>query len=184
VSCVGSWDNRKGARDWPAIMRTVLREVPKARFNFLGVGVPPENVRAALEDIGTSGAVSVVSQFSSEDLPRLLASTTVGALPSYIEGFPLAVLELLAAGIPCVTYDNPGARAASAPMPDDYRIECGDTAAFARQISRVLTLDGGSYRAVAEAGRAFAEQHTWTHAASVTLACYEAGLSHLGRTTT
>lgn len=181
VSCIGTWDRRKGARDWPAIVRAVLERVPHARFAFLGVGVPPETVHAALADVAAAERVSVVSHFEPAQLPGLLASTTVGALPSYIEGFGLAVLELLAAGVPCVVYDNPGTRASSAPLNDDYRIKPGDTAAFAEQIAAVLTLDRRAYADVARAGRDFAEQQTWARSASVTLASYRAGLERLGR---
>jgi glycosyltransferase involved in cell wall biosynthesis len=180
VSCIGTWDKRKGARDWPAIVRGVLDRVPSARFAFLGVGVAPGTVRAALGDVVTAERVSVVPRFEPADLPGLLVSTTVGALPSYVEGFGLAVLELLAAGVPCVVYDNPGTRASSAPMTDEYRVQPGDTAAFAEQIAAVLSLDKRVYADVARKGRDFAEQRTWARSAAVTLDAYNAGLERLG----
>lgn len=181
VSCIGTWDTRKGARDWPAIIRAVLARVPDTHFDFLGVGVAPEMVRAALGDLATEERVSVVPRYKPAELADLLAPGTVGALPSYIEGFPLAVLELLAAGLPCVVYDNPGTRASSAPLSDDYRIEPGDTAAFAEQLVTVLTLDESAYAEVSYRCRRFAEQRTWAHSAAVTLASYTAGLARLGR---
>lgn len=181
VSCIGTWDKRKGARDWPAIVRAVLERLPGARFAFVGVGVEPDTVHAALADVVAANRVSLVSRFEPAELPGLLSSTTVGALPSYMEGFGLAVLELLAAGVPCVVYDNPGTRASSAPLSDAYRIEPGDTAAFAEQIAAVLTLDRHEYADLARAGRDFAERQTWARSASVTLASYTAGLERLGR---
>ena len=182
VSCIGTWDKRKGARDWPAIVRAVLDRVPNARFAFLGVGVAPETVRAALGETATVDRVSVVSRFEPAELPDLLASTTVGALPSYMEGFGLAVLELLAAGVPCVVYDNPGTRASSAPLSDDYRVEPGDTAAFAEQIVKVLRMEEPEYADVARAARDFARRRTWAQCAAVTVDAYTAGLERLGRT--
>lgn len=181
VSCIGTWDKRKGSRDWPDIVRAVLHLVPDAHFAFLGVGVAPETVRAALGDVATPERVSVVSRFEPTELPSLLASSTVGALPSYVEGFGLAVLELLAAGVPCVVYDNPGTRASTEPLSDDYRIKPGDTIAFAEQLARVLTLDASEYAGVACLGRDFAEQRTWVRTATVTLASYTTGLARLGR---
>jgi len=181
VTCIGTWDKRKGARDWPAIVRAVLDRVPNAHFAFLGVGVSPGTVRAALGDVATTERVSVVARFEPAELPGLLASTTVGALPSYVEGFGLAVLELLAAGVPCVVYDNPGTRASSAPLSDDYRVPPGDMAAFAEQIAEVLSMDQRAYARVARAGRDFAEGRTWARSAAVTLDAYTAGLERLGR---
>jgi glycosyltransferase involved in cell wall biosynthesis len=181
VSCIGTWDKRKGARDWPAIARRVLDRVPSARFTFLGVGVAPSIVRSELKDAVPPGRVSVVSHFRPQELPGLLASTTVGALASYVEGFGLATLEMLAAGIPCVVYDNPGTRASSAPLSDDYRVKPGDTMAFADQIGKVLMLRGRDYADIARSGRVFAERRTWENSAAVTLASYSAGLARLRR---
>jgi glycosyltransferase involved in cell wall biosynthesis len=181
VVCIGTWDKRKGARDWPAIVRGVLDRVPHARFRFIGVGVSPTVVRSALGHVAPAERVSVVAHFEPQELPGLLASATVGALPSYMEGFGLAALEMLAAGIPCVVYDNPGTRASSGPLTDDYRVQPGDAMAFARQVARVLTLDGRDYADIARSGRKFAEQRTWENAAAVTLASYSAGLARLGR---
>lgn len=179
VSCIGTWDKRKGARDWPAIVRAVRRHVPEARFTFLGTGVPAKAVRASLGAVAPPERVSVVPRYRAEDLPRLLASTAVGALPSYIEGFPLAVLELLGAGVPCVVYDNPGTRAATAPLSDDYRIEPGNTTGFAEQLVAVLNFDEPAYAGAAFTSREFAEQHTWTRSTTLTLASYHAGLERL-----
>jgi glycosyltransferase involved in cell wall biosynthesis len=46
--------------------------------------------------------------FEPETLPRHLADCSIGVLPTYAEGFPLAVLEMLAAAIPVFSYDVPG----------------------------------------------------------------------------
>jgi glycosyltransferase involved in cell wall biosynthesis len=180
VCCIGTWDKRKGARDWPAIVCAVLDQVPTAQFRFLGTGLSTEAVRSAIGPLATRANISVVPRFDPQDLPRLLASATVGALPSYMEGFGLAVLEMLAAGIPCVVYDSPGTRASGEPLSDDYHINPGDTVAFARQLARVLTLEDAHYATLAHAGRKFAEQRTWDDVARMTLASYSEGLAQLG----
>lgn len=181
VVCVGTWDRRKGAHDWPAIVERVLELVPHARFAFLGVGVEELVVREALATSAPPERVSVVRRFEPSELGSLLARATVGALPSYIEGSPLAVLEQLAAGIPCVVYDNPGSRGATAPLGDEYRVAPGDVRAFADQLVAVMSLDERTYADAARASRAFAEPRTWEHSASLTLASYQAGLARIGR---
>ena len=55
-------------------------------------------------------ALSCRPTFEEADLPSLLADCAVALFPSYVEGFGLAVLEQLAAGLPTIAYDVPGPR--------------------------------------------------------------------------
>ena len=41
-----------------------------------------------------------MARYQPDALPQLLSDCTVAAFPSYVEGFGLAVVEQLAAGIP------------------------------------------------------------------------------------
>jgi glycosyltransferase involved in cell wall biosynthesis len=109
VAFIGTWNSRKGARDWPRIVEAVLAREPAARFRFLGTGFDREYV---LRDFSPAvrPALEIVPSYRSEELPGLLATATVGAFPGYLEGFGFAVLELLAAGLPTVAYDAPGPR--------------------------------------------------------------------------
>jgi glycosyltransferase involved in cell wall biosynthesis len=173
VAYVGSWGLRKGRADWPAIVSGVRREVPEARFLFLGTGVSEEAVRLEL-----AAAVSVIPAFASAELPRLLADATVGAFPSYAEGFGFGVLEMLAAGLPTVAYDVSGPRrmlgSLATPLPAP-----GDVAGFTDALVGLLQLDAERYASLsgvcAEASRAF----RWTEIARRTAEAYEAGLAKL-----
>jgi glycosyltransferase involved in cell wall biosynthesis len=104
ISFVGMWSTRKGAQDWPAIIRKVRQEIPESRFSFLGTMVDSQTV---LRDLGleSSDGLELISDYSPADLSGLLSDCTAGVFPSYAEGFGLAVLEQLAAGIPTVAYD-------------------------------------------------------------------------------
>ena len=54
--------------------------------------------------------ISCRPTFAAHDLPSLLADCAIGIFPSHVEGFGLAVLEQLAAGLPTIAYDVPGPR--------------------------------------------------------------------------
>ena len=58
----------------------------------------------------STDGVTVLPHYRSEELPELLAPVTVGALPTYVEGYGLGIVEQLAAGIPSIAYDVPGPR--------------------------------------------------------------------------
>jgi glycosyltransferase involved in cell wall biosynthesis len=178
VVFIGTWDVRKGSEDWPAIMRAVLSVMSDVRFRFLGTAVEPAGIlRAVGADLASRTVV--VPRFAAEHLPSLLADSTVGALPSYIEAFGLGVLEQLAAGVPTIAYDVPGPRQTLAPFAPNAVTFPGDTCGFAKRLLRVLNAEAHDYRTLALRSRARAQELPWSRTVSLTLMEYQAGLERL-----
>ena len=109
ICFIGMWGARKGARDWAEIIQRIRARVPEAQFRFLGTMVDSKVIHRDLA-LDTLEGLEFISDYQPNDLPGLLADCTVGAFPSYAEGFGLAVLEQLAAGLPTVAYDTAGPR--------------------------------------------------------------------------
>jgi glycosyltransferase involved in cell wall biosynthesis len=149
VVFIGYWSLRKGSADWGRIVARVHELLPRVRFHFLGTGVERAHVLSDLPGVEPA-LVSVVPRFEAHELPRYLASATVGALPSYVEGFGLGVLEQLAAGVPSVAYDVPGPRASLRRLSTPPLAKRGDTEHFARLLTQVLTLDRESFARLSE----------------------------------
>jgi glycosyltransferase-like protein len=107
----------------------------------------------------------VLGPVPEPDLPSLVAAADAFAFPSAKEGFGLAAMEALAAGVPLVVRDLPvlrevfGPAARFAPTP----------AALARELSAALTTPDPARRT---AGRELAARHTWEAAAERHLAFY------------
>src|ERR1051326_1624487 len=101
VVFVGRWGASKGAMDWAKIINKVRTKVPEVQFLFLGTSHDHERVLADL-NIQNNAWLKIIPHYDNEYLPKLLNSAAVGAFPSYIEGFPYAVLEKLACGIPTI----------------------------------------------------------------------------------
>jgi glycosyltransferase involved in cell wall biosynthesis len=173
VVFVGHLSERKGMAELPALVRGVRERVPDVHVSLLGAALPAGRVLPlfAPED---RPRVRVVERFAPAELPALLAPATVGVLPSYLEAFPLGVLEQLAAAVPTVAYDVPGAREMLALLPPGMLTPPGDAAAMAGQVARVLSLPVGEYAALAARCRAVAERFRWRDIAHDTLAVYEA----------
>ena len=168
ISFIGMWAARKGAYDWPAIMRAVWRKIPNARFRFLGTMVEPQTILADL-GVQSSERIELVSKYSPVDLPALLADCAVGAFPSYVEGFGLAVLEQLAAGIPTVAFDVAGPRhILSAHLPE-LLVPSGDVEAFANVICRILELDLPDYEKLSRRSGEVAAAFNWSKIARDTI---------------
>ena len=92
--------------------------------------------RLVLDDLnlGVPDFLELVPQFAPDDLPRLLADCTVGAFPSYVEGFGLAVIEQLAAGLPTVAYDAPGPSEILRDALPELLISPGDISSFSEAV--------------------------------------------------
>lgn len=137
VAFVGSFDYRKGANDFPAIVDEVSRQVPDVRFRMLGTSgmFPTEQSVLSHFPARLRRFVEVIPRFPSTELPALLAPCSVGLFPSRVEGFPFGVLEMLAASLPVIAYDAPGPRVT---LPPEYLVRPGNTPAASRKIVTLL----------------------------------------------
>ena len=100
-----------------------------------------------------------------DELPALVAAADTFAFPSLNEGFGLAAMEALSAGVPLVVRDLPvlrevfGSAARFAATPEKLATELG----------HALTTDAPARRT---AGRELAARHTWAQAADRHAALY------------
>jgi glycosyltransferase involved in cell wall biosynthesis len=153
---IGYWSLRKGSGDWAAIIARIRAQMPAIRCAFLGTAFTSEHV---LRDLGLHSAegIRVVPSYDYAELPGLLSTPTVGAFPSYIEGFGLGVLEMLAAGLPTVAYDVPGPREMLQRLDPSLLVPAGNPVALADRVVELLTssedeLTDLSRRCIATAG--------------------------------
>jgi glycosyltransferase involved in cell wall biosynthesis len=180
IAFIGMWSPRKGAKDFGRIIQRVHESVPDARFIFLGTLVQDRQV---LSDLGLpkSDSIELVLEYQPEQLPQLLSEVAVGAFPSYAEGFGLAVLEQLAAGIPTIAYDAPGPRVILRDQLPELLVPVGDTDTFAWLLVRILTCDITHYERLRDRSFAAAERFHWEEIAERTIAAYQAQLDQLRR---
>jgi glycosyltransferase-like protein len=99
------------------------------------------------------------------ELPSLVAAAEVFAFPSTVEGFGLAAMEALAAGVPVVTRDLPVLREVF-----------GGAARFGADVGGLAAALGDALGrrdpALIAAGRTLAARHTWAAAAERPLRLY------------
>jgi glycosyltransferase involved in cell wall biosynthesis len=177
VSFIGMWSTRKGAKDWGEIIRRVRAMVPGARFKFLGTLTDNKRV---LRDLNFPACdwIEIVPEYQPDELPKLLSDATVGAFPSYAEGFGLGLLEQLAAGIPTVSYDAPGPRSILQGSLPDLLVPVGNVEQFSTALIQILSSDLASYRKLIERCGEVASRFFWSTIAKETARLYE---THLAR---
>lgn len=157
VTVVGTWDPRKGSRDWPRLAALIAAAVPGVELRFLGTSL--EKAQAFASD--ALGECVWVPRYNPRELPHLLRGGQVGAFATYLEGSPIGVVEQLAAGIPVVAYDVPGPRDILEPVEPRLLARPGDMAGLAKQIIRVLSMDRAEAANLRSRCVARAKELTW-----------------------
>lgn len=180
ICFIGMWGLRKGSRDWPGIIAAIRRHFPAAEFVFLGTGFDENVVRSELGSCEAQGIFCRVD-FAEAELPSLLADCTVALFPSYIEGFGLALLEQLAAGLPTIAYDVPGPRQILQPMKARFLTAAGDTDTLAARAVEILSLNPADYEKLSAECRALAASYRWSRIARDTIDHYREVLESLGK---
>lgn len=115
------------------------------------IGDGPERVALAAQATGLGLDVALLG--ARTDVPALLAAADVFVLPSLEEGMSNALMEAMAAGLPCIATDVGGNREVLA----DAGVLCrpGDAADLAAGLRHVLD-DPGAARALGAAARSAA----------------------------
>ena len=180
ISFIGMWAPRKGSHDWARIIARVRRKIPDAEFCFLGTMVDASSILADL-GVKSSSGVEFISEYAPADLPGLLSDCTAGAFPSYVEGFGLAVLEQLAAGIPTVAFDTPGPRDILMDRLPELLVPPGDIDALADALCQILTLEPVAYEKLSERCAETTTKFNWAKIADATLGTYRDRLHHLAQ---
>jgi glycosyltransferase-like protein len=124
---------------------------------------------AVLADVPALGLelgvdVVLVGTVPDDDVPCWYAAADALAFPSVKEGFGLAVLEAMSAGIPVVTSDLPVFREYLVPDRDALLVEVGDVPALAGALDRVLHDQPLRSRLMAS-GAEVAGRFSWTSSA-------------------
>jgi glycosyltransferase involved in cell wall biosynthesis len=181
VATVAKQTARKRSDVLLRAMRRVWTVHSSARLLIAGARTPySHKIERMIEDLPPEqqANVTLISDFSEEEKPRLLAACDVFVLPSGEESFGIAFLEAWACGKPVV-----GSRIGAIPSVIDEGRD-GLLAAYqdADDLARaILELLADPQRCVqmGEAGRRkVLEHHTWEIVADRTRAVYAAAISH------
>jgi glycosyltransferase involved in cell wall biosynthesis len=139
VLFIGQLVPRKGYDLLARAVPLVLREVPKARFVFVGRQQHGEDeLRRIIAELGVAEHVELRGWVDELEKVRLLRAAAVVAAPSRYEGFGIPLIEALAAGAAVVTSDAPAGNEVIADEHTGLLTPPGDVPALADAIVRLL----------------------------------------------
>ena len=131
-----------------------LRErVPDAELIVVGDGEQRPALEAQAERLGIAGATRFEGARPHDAMPAYYRSADVFCLPSLYEGFPLAIVEAMAAGLPVVATAVAGVPEAVADGVTGRVVPAEDADALAEALA-ALAADPEGTRAMGDAGRA------------------------------
>ncbi|MFH1314167.1 MAG: glycosyltransferase family 4 protein [Candidatus Eisenbacteria bacterium] len=134
----------------------VLEHVPDARFVVAGEPFTPddeaylEKIRQRIDKFGLAARFEFPGYV--DDVPELLQSISVFALPSRKEPLGLVVMEAMALRKPVVAFDTGGPQEIVTNGDDGVLVKPGDVAAFADAIAGLLK-DPGTASRMGDKGR-------------------------------
>ena len=129
---------RKGAHLVPEIAAAVIRQEPRAMLIVVGDGPERENLESRIQNLELPNRVRMVGEVPQRSIVPYFRAADVFLMPSEEEGFPHALLEAMAAGVPYVAADVGGVGEITPPELRPYLLPAGDAAGFAEGILRLL----------------------------------------------
>lgn len=137
IAFVGTFDNRKGAVEFPDIVREILKSNDKVQFKFLGVSGMFPDAESIKRHLNTEDEerIQIIEKYNPDELPSLLGDCSIGIFPSHLESFGFGVLEMMAAGLPVAGYDSPGINML---IPKELQAPRGQAGTLAELIKKLI----------------------------------------------
>ena len=131
------------------------------RVSIVGGGTLEPSLKTVVEQRGWGDDIAVLGWKSADEVQALLAQADVFVLPSHAEGFPNALLEAMAKGLPAICADVGGIRDSLIDGENGFLIAPRRASALAEAMEKYLQ-DPGLIQKHSEAAlRILAKNHDW-----------------------
>ena len=104
IGCVGSLSSRKNQIYLVNLLVYIIKRIPNAKLAFVGDGPARNELEKTISKLSISNRCCLLG--TSDRVPELLCAFDCFALPSFMEGLPISVVEAQATGLPCILSDN------------------------------------------------------------------------------
>jgi glycosyltransferase involved in cell wall biosynthesis len=150
---VGSVGNLLPLKNYDSLVlwfRELAALCPQVQLLLVGEGQERQALESLVAELGLADKVRLPG--FREDIPAVLEAMDIFAFPSLSEGLPRAVMEAMAAGLPCVALDVGGNGEAVVDGETGYVVSPGDAPGFTAGLLR-LVQDPELRKKLGEAGK-------------------------------
>lgn len=152
ILAVGRNHPIKGFSELIRMMPAIVHEVPTALLVIVGKNVPylselvnheglSESVRLVDEKLPVGIEMKGSTQGSDQSITLFFKAADVYAMPSIIEGLPVAAIEAMASGLPVVSFSIPGSIDLISDRLTGRLVPPGAVSAFSNALLEILTGD-------------------------------------------
>lgn len=166
IAFIGTFDFRKGAMDFPFIVKNLLKKYPDCRFKFIGTKGLYSTADQVLNFFSKKfqKSIEVIPTFEPEELPEILRECQIGIFPSYLESFGFGALEMMCAGLPVVSYNIPGP---SDFILKDLLVPVGNKSLMVEKVLNLME-DEAELKRISLEARDIADEYSWSKIALTT----------------
>lgn len=136
LTVVATLREAKGHRYLIQAMSTIAPQCPDVHVLLVGDGELRKELQAQVDELGLVGRIHFLG--SRLDVPRLLQASDLFVLPSLWEGLPMALLEAMASGKPCVATAVSGTKLVMIANETGLLVPPGDAQKLAEAILELL----------------------------------------------
>lgn len=134
VTSIGPFKPQKNLGDFIRAAHVIHNELPGAHFLVVGDGAERTFLENQIKEAGLNEVFHLPGW--REDIPEILAASSIFVLSSLWEGLPRSLVEALLVGLPAVCYDTDGIRDV---LPDEEcLVKQGDFALLAQKAIALL----------------------------------------------
>lgn len=152
VGTVGCLTGRKNLIDFVRGAKIASKKLENALFVMIGSGPEMVKIKSLANELGIPHKI-ILSGFRS-DIPEVLSALDVFVGCSLQEGYYLAVLEAMAAGLPVIVNDIAGMREAVLDGFTGHVVPPSDPESLAAAIEKILTVENAAEMGAAGKSRA------------------------------
>ena len=156
-----------------------VADTPHAHFLVVGTGPAEDTMREAFAQAGAESRLHNAGILKDQPLVDALHAMDVFAFTSKSETQGIVLTEAMAAGLPVVALDAPGAREVVADRKNGRLLHEASTEAFSAALQWVEQLPSDQMRDLREAARATAESYSMACTADKALEAYEETIAKL-----
>jgi glycosyltransferase involved in cell wall biosynthesis len=143
-------------KDFATLVEALAATRADYRAAFVGEGPLLQEIAGTILERGLRERIELLGERG--DVPAVLASADLFVLSSRSEGFPVSILEAMAAGLPVVATDVGGVAESVVDGETGLLVPPGDPGALAAALDRLLK-DSGLRQRLGTAGRERARRH-------------------------
>ena len=178
VGHLGRLAPEKNLEFMTAAILEFMRERQDTCCVLVGKGPSLAGIEAAFAEAGLEARLVACGTLEGQSLADALAAMNLFAFASKSETQGMVLTEAMAAGLPVVALDAPGAREVVVDGRNGRLVQDEDIAAFSAALGRIHALDADATGALIEAARETAAAYSMSSCAERALGHFEALLEH------